>query len=227
MAVQWLDLCPFTAKDPGSVPGWGAKIPQAVQPNKFKKLKNIKGPQKGLLFGGWNSSSDIYSPAAHASMRSDIPCSWWWGYKIPRSPSRGTQSSSCRPPPVSPPISPCWWNAERGFCLASGSSPTSLAVALVSGRCQDCLNINQKIMGSFSISLTYYLLMFIKIQGCKFKLCLIMVKYNILIYMIEMEEEYHFSTEMEIINTTKISEIGIWQGGSKYSSEIIVTYFIK
>ena len=53
MAVQWLDLCPFTAKDPGSVPGWGAKIPQAVQPNKFKKLKNIKGPQKGLLFLIW------------------------------------------------------------------------------------------------------------------------------------------------------------------------------
>ena len=34
-------------------------------------------------------------------------------------------------------------------------------------------------------------------QGCKFKLCLIMVKYNILTYMIEMEEEYHSSTEME------------------------------
>ena len=40
------------------------------------------------------------------------------------------------------------------------------------------------------MSLTYYSLTFIKIQGCKFKLCLIMVKYNILIYMIEMEE-YH------------------------------------
>ena len=26
---------------------------------------------------------------------------------------------------------------------------------------------------------------------------------------------------------TKISETGIWQGGSKYSSEINVTYFIK
>ena len=30
LAVQWLGLHPFTAKNPGSFPGWGTKIPQAV-----------------------------------------------------------------------------------------------------------------------------------------------------------------------------------------------------
>ena len=30
-AVQWLGHCTFTAKDSGSIPGWGTKIPQATQ----------------------------------------------------------------------------------------------------------------------------------------------------------------------------------------------------
>ena len=27
LAVQWLGLCAFTAESPGSITGWGAKIP--------------------------------------------------------------------------------------------------------------------------------------------------------------------------------------------------------
>ena len=30
LVVQWLGLCTLTAKSPGSIPGWGTKIPQAV-----------------------------------------------------------------------------------------------------------------------------------------------------------------------------------------------------
>ena len=28
--VLWLKFCAFTAKDPGTIIGWGTKIPQAV-----------------------------------------------------------------------------------------------------------------------------------------------------------------------------------------------------
>ena len=31
LAVQWLELCALTDRDPGSVPDWGTKIPQTVQ----------------------------------------------------------------------------------------------------------------------------------------------------------------------------------------------------
>ena len=35
----WLGLCAFTAKGPGSIPGWGTKIPQAswLNPRKQKQ----------------------------------------------------------------------------------------------------------------------------------------------------------------------------------------------
>ena len=39
LAVQWLGLCTFTAEVPGSTPGWGTNIPQAVQRGKKKKKK--------------------------------------------------------------------------------------------------------------------------------------------------------------------------------------------
>ena len=35
--VQWLELSDSTAGGPGSIPGWGTKIPQALQPKKKKK----------------------------------------------------------------------------------------------------------------------------------------------------------------------------------------------
>ena len=40
LAIQWLGLRAFTAEGPGSIPGWGTKIPQATQcGQKFKKQK--------------------------------------------------------------------------------------------------------------------------------------------------------------------------------------------
>ena len=39
LAVQWLGLHAFTAKGPGSIPGWGTKIPQALQSKKPPKNK--------------------------------------------------------------------------------------------------------------------------------------------------------------------------------------------
>ena len=39
LAVQWLGLCAFTARGLGSIPGWGTKIPQAMQ--RSQKKKNI------------------------------------------------------------------------------------------------------------------------------------------------------------------------------------------
>ena len=37
LAVQWLGLGAFTAEGPGSIPGWGTKIPQAVWCRQKKK----------------------------------------------------------------------------------------------------------------------------------------------------------------------------------------------
>ena len=42
LAVQWLGLHAFTAEGPGSIQGWGTKIPQAMQcGQKKKKRENI------------------------------------------------------------------------------------------------------------------------------------------------------------------------------------------
>ena len=37
LVIQWLGLGPFTAKSIGSIPGWGAKILQAVWSSQKKK----------------------------------------------------------------------------------------------------------------------------------------------------------------------------------------------
>ena len=37
--IQWLGLCALTARDPGSIPGEGIKIPQALQCSQKKKKK--------------------------------------------------------------------------------------------------------------------------------------------------------------------------------------------
>ena len=39
LAIQWLGLCTFTAVAPGSIPGQGTKITQAVQHSQKKKEK--------------------------------------------------------------------------------------------------------------------------------------------------------------------------------------------
>ena len=38
LVVQWLELYTLTAKGPGSVPGWGIKIPQAAQCGQINKM---------------------------------------------------------------------------------------------------------------------------------------------------------------------------------------------
>ena len=43
LAVQWLGLHTFTAKGPGSIPGWGIIIPQAMW--RGQKQKNKKKVQ--------------------------------------------------------------------------------------------------------------------------------------------------------------------------------------
>ena len=40
--VQWLELSAFTAKGPGSIPGQGTKIPQALHGGQKKKKKKKK-----------------------------------------------------------------------------------------------------------------------------------------------------------------------------------------
>ena len=37
LAVQWLEFCAFTAEGPGSILGWGTKIPQATWYGQKKK----------------------------------------------------------------------------------------------------------------------------------------------------------------------------------------------
>ena len=42
LVVQWLGLCAFTAKGLGLIPGWGTKIPQAMQLSQKKKKQQQK-----------------------------------------------------------------------------------------------------------------------------------------------------------------------------------------
>ena len=50
LVVQWLGLCTFTARGRGSIPRWGAKIPQAVWHGQKIKIKNQNKtkPQKKI-----------------------------------------------------------------------------------------------------------------------------------------------------------------------------------
>ena len=41
LSVPWLGLCVVTAEGPGSIPGWGPKIPQALQPIKKERKEKI------------------------------------------------------------------------------------------------------------------------------------------------------------------------------------------
>ena len=48
LAVQWLGLCTFTAKGPGSIPGQRTNIPQASRCGQKKKKKKKKNEGKNL-----------------------------------------------------------------------------------------------------------------------------------------------------------------------------------
>ena len=49
LALQWLELCTFTADGPDSIPGQGTKIPQATQYGQKKKTKEKKKEGSGKL----------------------------------------------------------------------------------------------------------------------------------------------------------------------------------
>ena len=55
LVVQWLGRCALTAEGPGSVPGRGTKISQAVWPSKKKKERKKKPvpwlPERPLVLG--------------------------------------------------------------------------------------------------------------------------------------------------------------------------------
>ena len=59
LAVQGLGFCAFAAKGAGSIPGWGTKILQAVQPQKKKKrfsqIRSAVGQCVGEMrrYRGW------------------------------------------------------------------------------------------------------------------------------------------------------------------------------
>ena len=49
LAVQWLGLSAFTAEDLGSIPGWGTKIPQAVQCGQKEKKVSLTFPELSVF----------------------------------------------------------------------------------------------------------------------------------------------------------------------------------
>ena len=50
LAVQRLGLCTLSAKGPGSIPGWGTKIPQATKQGQKKKKKHQLTPARMACF---------------------------------------------------------------------------------------------------------------------------------------------------------------------------------
>ena len=57
LAVQWLVLCTFTAKSPGSIPGWGTKILQASRGSQKKK----QGLDLGIISSTFSSNPKVNS----------------------------------------------------------------------------------------------------------------------------------------------------------------------
>ena len=64
LAVQWLGLSAFTAEVPGSIPGQGTKIPQAVQCGKNKTKQKQNEETKTTL---WDFPGDpvVKNPCFH------------------------------------------------------------------------------------------------------------------------------------------------------------------
>ena len=48
LVVQWLELSGSTAGGPGSIPGWGTKIPHALQPKKKKHHEKTNYPPQKI-----------------------------------------------------------------------------------------------------------------------------------------------------------------------------------
>ena len=62
LVVQWLELCIFTAKGPGSIPGWGTKIPQVIQCG-GKKLQKM------------NAGEDVEKRESSYTVGGNVNCS--------------------------------------------------------------------------------------------------------------------------------------------------------
>ena len=60
--IQWLRLCAFIAKCTGSIPGHGAKIPQAAQHGQEKERENMDKKQKIIHFkiSQWNIAGKFW-----------------------------------------------------------------------------------------------------------------------------------------------------------------------
>ena len=50
LADQWLELGIFTAKGPGSIPGWGTKVPQAIEHSQKYINKQEDNSQNGRQY---------------------------------------------------------------------------------------------------------------------------------------------------------------------------------
>ena len=64
LAIQWLGLCDFIAKDPSLIPDWGTKIPQA-------KKKPTKKPKKNTLSLEWNLCKENESKGMAVEIRTE------------------------------------------------------------------------------------------------------------------------------------------------------------
>ena len=71
LVVQWLGLCAFIVEDPGSIPGWGTKIPQATWHGQKKR-----NDPKWCLLGPFSSLCLCYSILTEKSLHSSMPRFW-------------------------------------------------------------------------------------------------------------------------------------------------------
>ena len=60
LVVRWLGLCAFAAEDPGSIPGRGTKVLQAVWCVQKKKKKSVDLKCKSLFLNFQFYSVDLY-----------------------------------------------------------------------------------------------------------------------------------------------------------------------
>ena len=71
--VQWLGLCAFTVKAPGSIPGWGAKSLQALWRSQKKTRQNIQGSRGVHRFAkNWTRLSDLACTHTHTPCWMDL-----------------------------------------------------------------------------------------------------------------------------------------------------------
>ena len=76
LAVQWLEVFPFTAEGVGSIPGQGTKIPQAAHVAKKKKKKSVGScylPTYGLYMAFRAETSEL--PAMPRCVHAPVPTS--------------------------------------------------------------------------------------------------------------------------------------------------------